>query len=84
MSLQESDYQRLYQITKKRLNELPMQSSQFEDIRELLNKLRTEVEKFSLHNVTTRNWFERLPIHWRYVWYMAGGILIGLLLPYVW
>jgi hypothetical protein len=29
------------------------------------------------------NWFERLPLHWRYIYHMAGGILIGYLLHYL-
>ena len=29
------------------------------------------------------NWFEKLPIHWRYIYHMAGGILIGYLLHYL-
>lgn len=37
-----------------------------------------------LAGVTKRNWFEKLPLHWRYICYMVGGIIIGLLLPYVW
>ena len=37
-----------------------------------------------IHNVTKRNWFQKLPLHWRYLYYMIGGILIGLMLPYVW
>lgn len=34
----------------------------------------------SLTGISAPNWFERLPIFWRYVWYMMGGIFIGLLL----
>lgn len=40
-------------------------------------------ELYVLYDVSKRNWFERLPLHWRYVYYMSGGIIIGLLLPYV-
>jgi hypothetical protein len=29
------------------------------------------------------NWFERLPLRWRYIYHMAGGILIGYLLHYL-
>jgi hypothetical protein len=29
------------------------------------------------------NWFEKLPLHWRYIYHMAGGILIGYLLHYL-
>lgn len=29
------------------------------------------------------NWFEKLPLHWRYMYYFVGGIIIGLLLPYL-
>lgn len=43
----------------------------------------TIVKIFSIHNVSKRNWFERLPLHWRYVYYMVGGIVIGYLLHYV-
>jgi len=42
------------------------------------------VKLFDIPVVTKRNWFEKLPLHWRYLYYMIGGILIGLLLPYVW
>jgi len=40
-------------------------------------------ELYILCDVSKRNWFERLPLHWRYIYYMIGGIVIGLLLPYV-
>jgi hypothetical protein len=33
--------------------------------------------------VSKCNWFEQLPLHWRYIYYMVGGILIGYLLHYV-
>ena len=42
-----------------------------------------EQELLVLYDVSKRNWFERLPLHWRYVYYMVGGILIGYLLHYV-
>lgn len=37
-----------------------------------------------LIDVTKRNWFERMPLWFRLLYYMVGGILIGLMLPYVW
>jgi arginyl-tRNA--protein-N-Asp/Glu arginylyltransferase len=37
-----------------------------------------------IHNVTKRNWFQRQRIEYRYLMYMGTGILIGLMLPYVW
>jgi hypothetical protein len=44
----------------------------------------TIVKIFSIPVVTKRNWFERLPLHLRLLYYFIGGIIIGLLLPYVW
>ncbi len=23
------------------------------------------------------NWFQRMPLHWRYIYYMVGGVIIG-------
>lgn len=40
-------------------------------------------ELYLLYDVSKRNWFERLPLHWRYIYYLVGGIIVGLLLPYV-
>lgn len=25
-----------------------------------------------------KNWFEKMPLHFRYLWYLFGGILIGI------
>jgi len=44
----------------------------------------TIVKIFSIPVVTKRNWFEKLPLHWRLLYYFIAGITIGLLLPYVW
>ena len=44
----------------------------------------TIVKIFSIPVVTKRNWFEKLPLHWCLLYYFIGGIIIGLLLPYVW
>jgi hypothetical protein len=41
-------------------------------------------KQFAPTAVTKRNWFERLPLHLRLLYYFIGGIIIGLLLPYVW
>lgn len=41
-------------------------------------------KKYNLMSNNRRNWFEKMPLHWRYVYYMFGGIIIGLLLHYVW
>lgn len=30
------------------------------------------------------NWFERIPLHWKLIYYYVGGIITGLLLHYVW
>lgn len=49
----------------------------------LLVELRAEAEQCNIAHVSKRNWFERLPLHWRYVYYMVGGIVIGYLLHYV-
>ncbi len=40
-------------------------------------------ELYILYDVSKRNWFERLPLHWRYVYYMVGGMIIGYLLHYI-
>lgn len=32
--------------------------------------------------VSSSNWFERLPLHWKLVYYMVGGIIIGWLANY--
>ena len=29
------------------------------------------------------NWFEKLPIHWKYIYYLVGGIIIGVMLHYI-
>lgn len=42
------------------------------------------VQNGELSNVTTRNWFEKLPFHWKLAYHMIGGIIIGYLLHYVW
>lgn len=42
------------------------------------------VKNGDLSGVTTRNWFEKLPIHWKLIYYYIGGIITGLLLHYVW
>jgi hypothetical protein len=47
-----------------------------------INDLEQELLVVYTH-VSKRNWFERLPLHWRYIYYMVGGILIGYLLHYV-
>jgi hypothetical protein len=43
-----------------------------------------ESEYLNISDVTKRNWFQKMPLHWRYLYYMFGGIVIGLLLHYVW
>ena len=48
-----------------------------------LNKAKAKVQALNIHNVTKRNWFEKLPLHWRLLYYFIGGIIIGLILPYV-
>ena len=41
-------------------------------------------EVLNTNNSTRQNWFEKLPLHWRFLYYFIGGIIIGLLLPYIW
>lgn len=53
-------------------------------LRDDISKNEAIDKLLALYNVSQCNWFERFPLHWRYVYYMVGGILIGLLLPYVW
>ena len=42
------------------------------------------VDNCILGSVTKRNWFQRQRVEYRYLMYMGTGILIGLILPYVW
>ena len=42
------------------------------------------VKKLFIGDVTERNWFEKMPLHWRLLYYFIGGIILGLLLPYAW
>ncbi|MDB9980596.1 hypothetical protein OAD61_00650 [bacterium] len=49
-----------------------------------LNKAKAKVQALNIHNVTTRNWFEKLPLHWKLAYHLIGGIVIGYLLHYVW
>lgn len=49
------------------------------------NSWKIEMEEaLNLTDVTKRNWFEKLPLHWKLLYYFVGGIIVGLLLPYVW
>ena len=32
--------------------------------------------------VSGSNWFQKLHLHWRYIYYMIGGIIIGYLIHY--
>ena len=51
----------------------------------IAGNLKIEEENYAdLHNVTTRNWFEKLPLRWKLAYHMSGGIIIGYLLHYVW
>ncbi len=43
-----------------------------------------QLENLTILEDTKHNWFEKLPLHWRYMYYMIEGIIIGLLLPHVW
>jgi hypothetical protein len=56
------------------------------EYRELVANLIEKLLKNNgiLIDVTKRNWFERMPLWFRLLYYMVGGILIGLMLPYVW
>lgn len=45
MNLEKSDYQELYLIIKSRLNELPIKSERFQKTKELLKKLKYQLEK---------------------------------------
>ena len=56
------------------------------EYRELVASLIEKLLKNNgiLIDVTKRNWFERMPLWFRLLYYMIGGILIGLMLPYVW
>jgi len=54
----------------------------YPEFKRLLQKYTDE--QLFLPIVTKRNWFEKMPLHWRLLYYFIGGIIIGLLLPYVW
>ncbi len=41
-------------------------------------------KQLRLNGVTKRNWFEKLPLHWKLALHLIGGIIMGLMLPYVW
>lgn len=43
----------------------------------------SESECLNISDATKRNWFQKMPLHWRYIYYMLGGIVIGLLLHYI-
>lgn len=45
---------------------------------------KQQLKILNIHNVSKRNWFEKLSLHWRLLYYFIGGIIVGLLLPYVW
>jgi len=56
------------------------------EYRELVANLIEKLLKNNgiLIDVTKRNWFERMPLWFKLLYYMIGGMLIGLILPYVW
>ena len=33
--------------------------------------------------ICEKNWFEKQPLHWRFFYYIAGGVAIGLMLSYI-
>ena len=49
----------------------------WQEVQDELSKLNSAYDHYK------HNWFERLPLHWRYIYHMAGGILIGYLLHYL-
>ena len=56
------------------------------EYRELVASLIEKLLKNNgvLIDVTKRNWFERMPLWFKLLYYIIGGVLIGLMLPYVW
>ena len=46
-------------------------------------KTSTNDSALPISDVIERNWFEKLPLHWRYIWYMSGGMVIGFMINYV-
>ena len=49
-----------------------------------INKNRVDLLLYLFEKRTDpKNWFEALPLHWRYIYYMLGGILIGFLLSHI-
>lgn len=30
-----------------------------------------------------KNWFEKMPLHFRYTYYLIGGIIIGFLIGFI-
>ena len=54
------------------------------DRNKICDLVEKQVKNLTIPVVAKRNWFERLPLHWRLLYYFIGGIITGLLLPYVW
>ena len=40
-------------------------------------------EKENQTDFSELNWFERMPKHWQFIYYLVGGIVIGLLLRFI-
>jgi hypothetical protein len=54
----------------------------FDDMTEniIRNSLREQLDILGITDGDNSNWFQRLPITYRYLYYMIGGITIGLLI----
>lgn len=42
-----------------------------------------EYKQLTLNDISKRNWFERLPLHKRYLFYWFTGIALGLVIPII-
>lgn len=56
--------------------------TQFWDACKIAEDALYEVKKLNKSGVKSSNAFERLPLHWKLLYYYAGGIITGLLLHY--
>jgi len=45
----------------------------------IIEAMEEYAKQVKIADDSKRNWFEKMPLHWRYIYYMAGGILIGLI-----
>lgn len=42
------------------------------------------LDKMGVTDGGNTNWFQKWPIEWRYIYYMVGGVVMGLLIGFFW